>query len=80
LVGQDDEARRCLVEAMVEHGRIAGRGDTLAHLYIGRPLAEFVDRVRDCPPETRRHLITELSRAGDPGPDMASALAGAGGR
>lgn len=79
LVGEQEEARRCLLAAMVEHGRISGRGDVLAQLHVGRPVGEFVEAVRDCPSKTRQQLITELSGVADPGPALASALAGAAG-
>jgi hypothetical protein len=77
LVGEQEEARRCLLTAMVEYGRITGRGDVLARLHVGHPVGEFVDAVRDCPSATRQKLITELSGVPDPGPALASALAGA---
>jgi tetratricopeptide (TPR) repeat protein len=76
LVGEHDEARRCLLSAMAEHGRIVGRGDVLARLHADRPVGEFVDAVRDCPSATRQQLISELAGVGDPGPALASALAG----
>jgi hypothetical protein len=78
--GRIDDAAAALVDSMVTHGRVAGRGRLLLEVFAGQGpevMAEILDgaggRHRDA-------IATELGLCPEPGPSWARALLGATGR
>ena len=87
LAGSGEEAILCLLDAMVGHGRLRGRGPVLLDVWGSRPAAELarrlgetLDRAREAPGalDRRADVVAELGRCHPPGPEVAAALAEAG--
>jgi hypothetical protein len=87
LAGCGEEAVTCLLDAMVGHGRLRGRGPVLLDVWGARPpqelarrVGEAIERAREGPGAPDRHadVVAELARCHPPGPDVAAALAEAG--
>jgi tetratricopeptide (TPR) repeat protein len=93
LCGQTEEACRCLAEAMVVHGRSAGRGPLLLDFWGGRSagdLAELVAAVERAGVSrgsratdsraavARAGAVAELAGCRAPGPQVAALLTAAG--